>query len=194
MINRFKKDPNYRLDTMKNQFLPCLMQLRLSSDDDQVYINEIQRIWCSLLDKFEGWIDHIDKQYNEMLILGTERSNILGDFVQRLLEPPLDQHFHSVSINKHQLIERYEEAVRDVIHRYPSVNILRKEQQPIPPTRSNRTSNLITPIQIPVLIQQQTPSVLPRPLQQPDRSDPRGSSPMQQDNEEQGSLPPPSSI
>lgn len=129
-----------------------------------------------------------------MLILGTERSTFLGDFVQRLLEPPLDPHYHSVSINKHQLIERYEEAVQDIIHRYPSANIFRKEQQPLPPTRSNRTSNFITPLQIPVVIQQQSPSVLPRPLQQSDRSDPRGSSPMQQDNEEQGSLPPPSSI
>lgn len=53
MINRFKTDPEYRLDTMTHQFLPCLMQLKLSSEDDQAYINEIQRIWCLLLDKLE---------------------------------------------------------------------------------------------------------------------------------------------
>ena len=29
------------------------MQLKLSSEDDQAYINEIQRIWCLLLDKLE---------------------------------------------------------------------------------------------------------------------------------------------
>lgn len=54
VINRFKTDPNYRLDTMTRHFLPCLMQLRLSSEEDKVYIGEIQRVWCSLLDKLEG--------------------------------------------------------------------------------------------------------------------------------------------
>jgi hypothetical protein len=33
------------------------MQLKLSSEDDQAYITEIQRIWCLLLDKFEGMCD-----------------------------------------------------------------------------------------------------------------------------------------
>ncbi|CAF4360841.1 unnamed protein product, partial [Adineta steineri] len=53
VLHRFKTDPNYRLDTMTHQFLPCLMQLKLSSDDDQAYIKEIQRVWCLLLDKLE---------------------------------------------------------------------------------------------------------------------------------------------
>lgn len=53
VINRFKTDPEYRLDTMTHQFLPCLMQLKLSSEDDQAYISEIQGIWCLLLDKLE---------------------------------------------------------------------------------------------------------------------------------------------
>ena len=53
VINRFKTDPDYRLDTMTHQFLPCLMQLKLSSEEDQAYISEIQRIWCLLLDKLE---------------------------------------------------------------------------------------------------------------------------------------------
>ncbi len=38
---------------MTHQFLPCLMQLKLSSEEDQAYITEIQRIWCLLLDKLE---------------------------------------------------------------------------------------------------------------------------------------------
>jgi hypothetical protein len=29
------------------------MQLKLSSEEDQAYITEIQRIWCLLLDKLE---------------------------------------------------------------------------------------------------------------------------------------------
>ena len=29
------------------------MQLKLSSEEDQAYITEIQRIWCLLLDKIE---------------------------------------------------------------------------------------------------------------------------------------------
>jgi hypothetical protein len=52
-MNRFKSDPSYRLDTMTHQFLPCLMQLKLSSEEDQTYITEIQRVWCLLLDKLE---------------------------------------------------------------------------------------------------------------------------------------------
>ncbi len=60
IINRFKTDPNYRLDTITHQFLPCLMQLKLSSEEDQIYITEIQRIWCLLLDKFEGMKDMND--------------------------------------------------------------------------------------------------------------------------------------
>jgi hypothetical protein len=38
---------------MTHQFLPCLMQLKLSLEDDQAYISEIQRVWCLLLDKLE---------------------------------------------------------------------------------------------------------------------------------------------
>ena len=38
---------------MTHQFLPCLMQLKLSSEDDQVYITEVQQTWCLLLDKLE---------------------------------------------------------------------------------------------------------------------------------------------
>jgi len=39
---------------MLRQFLPCLLQLKLSFDEDKIYINEIQRIWSSLLNKVEG--------------------------------------------------------------------------------------------------------------------------------------------
>ena len=45
---------------MTNQFLPCFMQLKLSSEEDHAYIAEIQRIWCSLLDKFEGMLNEIN--------------------------------------------------------------------------------------------------------------------------------------
>lgn len=60
MINRFKSDPDYRLDTMTHQFLPCLMQLKLSSEEDQAYISEIQRVWCLLLDKLERMLTYIN--------------------------------------------------------------------------------------------------------------------------------------
>lgn len=119
-------------------------------------------------------------------ILETERSRYLEEFLQRLFEPPVGQHFHSVSINKHQLIERYEEAVKDLIHRYPSFITHKNEQQSS--TRSNRTTSLIAPIQIPVVIHQQ-----PRTIHQYHGNNPRGSSPMQQGDDEQESLPPSSS-
>jgi hypothetical protein len=118
-----------------------------------------------------------------IFILATERSAFLEEFLQRLLEPPIGQHFHSVSINKNQLIERYEETVRDLIHRYQLFHTHRNEQQSL--IRSNRTLSLITPVQIPVVMHQQ-----PRTIH---RIDPRSSSPMQQGDEEPQSLPPPSS-
>ncbi|CAF3634590.1 unnamed protein product [Rotaria sordida] len=179
VINRFKTDPEYRLDTMTHQFLPCLMQLKLSSEEDQAYITEIQRIWCLLLDKLEP----------------TERSLSLEEFLQRLLEQPIGQHYHSVSINKHQLVERYEEAVRDLIHRYPSFSgSTTDQQQQQSPNRSNRTPVLTAPVPIPVVIpqqqQQQQENRLPENMPV---IDPRGSSPMQQGDEEQESSLPPSS-
>ncbi len=148
------------------------MQLKLSSEEDQAYITEIQRIWCLLLDKLEP----------------TDRSLSLEEFLQRLLEQPIGQHYHSVSINKHQLVERYDEAVRDLIHRYPSFSGNTTEQQQQSPNRSNRTSVLTPPIQIPVVIQQQNRSPEAMPV-----IDPRGSSPMQQGDDEQDSTVPPSS-
>jgi hypothetical protein len=175
VINRFKTDPDYRLDTMTHQFLPCLMQLKLSSEEDQAYITEIQRIWCLLLDKLEP----------------TERSLSLEEFLQRLLEQPIGQHYHSVSINKHQLVERYDEAVRDLIHRYPSFSSTNTDQQPQQqqsPNRSNRAAVLTAPVSIPVVIQQANRSSESMPV-----IDPRGSSPMQQGDDEQDSSVPPSS-
>ncbi|CAF3727151.1 unnamed protein product [Rotaria sp. Silwood1] len=202
VLNHFKTIPDYRLDIMIHQFLPCLMQLKLSSEDDQAYITEIQRIWCLLLDKLEP----------------NEHSILLEEFLQRLLEQPVGQHYHSVSINKHQLIERYEETVRDLIHRHPSF-FTHKNEQPSP-MRSNRTTNVIGSVQIPVVIhhhqqppqqqhhqqplqqqqhhqqplqqqqqQQQPLQQQQRPIQQY-RSNQRGSSPMQQGDDEQEPLPP----
>ncbi len=123
---------------------------------------------------------------NEIEILATERSVFLEEFLQRLLEPPVGQHFHSVSINKHELIERYEDVVRDLIHRYPS--FIHQKNPAQSSIRTNRTSSLTAPVSIPVVISQQQ-----RTIHQFPRSDPRDSSPMQQDNEEQESLPPHSS-
>lgn len=122
-----------------------------------------------------------------MFYLATERSLSLEEFLQRLLEQPIGQHYHSVSINKHQLTERYDEAVRDLIHRYPSFSNNPVDQQPQQqsPTRSNRTSVLPGPVSIPVVIQQTNRAPDPTPV-----IDPRGSSPMQQGDDEQDSSVP----
>ena len=120
-----------------------------------------------------------------MFLLATERSISLEEFLQRLLEQPIGQHYHSVSINKHQLVERYNEAVADLIYRYPSFSgNTTEQQQQQSPNRSNRPAVLTAPVSI----------------QQPNRSpehmpviDPRGSSPMQQGDDEQEPPIPPSS-
>ena len=155
---------------------------------------------CLLLDKLER--THEKKNFSLLLhllwiiccfLLATERSLSLEEFLQRLLEQPIGQHYHSVSINKHQLAERYDDAVRDLIHRYPSFsgNTIEQQQQQSP-GRSNRTAVLTASVSIPVVIQQ--------PNRVPENTpviDPRGSSPMQQGDDEQesssSSLPPSSS-
>lgn len=127
--------------------------------------------------------------------LATERTLSLEEFLQRLLEQPVGQHYHSVSINKHQLVERYDEAVRDLIHRYPSFSgNTNEQQQQQSPTRSNRTS-----VSIPVVIhhhhqqpqQPQQQQINPIPETIP-AVDPRGSSPMQQGDDDQDPPLPPS--
>ena len=180
---------------MIHQFLPCLMQLKLSSEDDQAYIAEIQRVWCLLLDKFEresrGLTSKIHLFRHSPSFLVTDRSLSLEDFLQRLLEQPVGQHYHSVSINKNQLIERYEETVRDLVQRYPSFASNHADEHR-PSVRSNRTSNAMATVQIPIVFrrarsipQHRTGSI---PVIYP-----RGSSPMQQDEDGQepsSALPP----
>ena len=191
VMNRFKSDPEYRLDTMTHQFLPCLMQLKLGSDEDIAYISEIQRAWCLLLDKFERTCSSlVSTGETEVcsLLLATERSICLEEFLQRLLEYPLGQHYHSVSINKHQLISRYEEAVRELIHRYPSLPGYAVEQKALWTPRSVRSTSLNTPVSIPVVIQHSQAQHRATGITV---SHPRGASPMQQGGEEQQPCPPP---
>ena len=180
---------------MIHQFLPCLMQLKLSCEDDQAYIAEIQRVWCLLLDRFESEsralaaTAHLFSLTLASAFLATERSLSLEDFLQRLLEQPVGQHYHSVSINKNQLIERYEETVRDLVQRYPVFGSNRLDEQR-PTVRSNRTSNVMATVQIPIVFsrarsipQHRTGSI---PVIYP-----RGSSPMQQDDDGQEPSPAP---
>ena len=191
VMNRFKTDPDYRLDTMTHQFLPCLMQLKLGSDEDLAYISEIQRAWCLLLDKLEreysiirstGWTLSLFCS----VLLATERSISLEEFLQRLLEYPLGQHYHSVSINKHQLISRYEEAVRELVHRFGPTPSLAHEPQ-ASSVRTTRATSLNTPVSIPVVIHHS---------QQQHRAagiaagHSRGAVPMQQGGDEQPCPPP----
>lgn len=120
----------------------------------------------------------------------------LEEFLQRLLEQPVSQHYHSVSINKHQLVERYDETVRDLQLRYPSF-VAKPNEPTLPqasPIRSNRTTSLPTPpVSIPLVIQQQAHRSMDNPsevLPVADRSD---SSPMRQGDLDE-SLPLPSTL
>ena len=174
-MNHFKTDPEYRLDTMTHKFLPCLMQLKLSSEDDQMYIYEIQRVWFLLLDKIErkDFESTVISCQDYVSVSATERSLSLEEFLQRLLEQPIGQHYHSVSINKHQLVERYDDAVRDLQNRYPTFFNNFSEQRASP----NRTASSM-----------QNDSCLGENVpERPFVNDPRGSSPMQQDDDQQES-------
>lgn len=124
--------------------------------------------------------------YVSPLYLATERSLSLEEFLQRLLEQPISQHYHSVSINKHQLVERYDETVRDLQLRYPSFFAKSNDSSlpQISPVRSNRTTSLPTPpVSIPIVIQQQTHRSMDNPSEiLPVTTDRQDSSPMRQDD------------
>ncbi|UJR30705.1 hypothetical protein I4U23_018225 [Adineta vaga] len=136
ILHRFKTDSNYHLDSMTHQFLPCLIQLKVSSEDDQNFVAGIEKVWYSLLD----------------IVLPSTRLISLQAFLERLRAQPISQHGHSLSVDKQHLIERYQETVRDLIRRYPTFF----QETPL---RFNRSSNLLGPVQIPVRINQRYRSI-----------------------------------
>ncbi|CAF4130771.1 unnamed protein product, partial [Rotaria sp. Silwood1] len=109
------------------------------------------------------------------------------EFLQRLLEQPVGQHYHSVSINKHQLIERYEETVRDLIHRHPSFFTHKNEQAS--PMRSNRTTNVIGSVQIPVVIHHHQQPPQQQHHQQPSQQQQHHQQPLQQQQQQHHQQP-----
>lgn len=80
-----------------------------------------------------------------------ERLKSLEEFFQRLLEQPVGQHYHSVTINKTQLMERYEQIVRELYRHYPSFAVNRTHQQQ-ETNRTVRTTGAVSSVSIPIVI------------------------------------------
>ena len=181
------------------------MQLRLSSEEDRAYIKEIQDSWCLLLDKLERMYKRHELFLSSLLNLATEHSLSLEEFVHCLLEPPGGQHNHSVTINKHQLVERYETTIKDLIHRFPSFVGRKNEQRSL--AQLSQASSVTRSPEFPTSInhhhhhhhqQQQQQQLEQQRLREEQRqrsisqyqSDPCGSRPMQQGDGKQKPLLP----
>jgi hypothetical protein len=84
--------------------------------------------------------------------LAGKRSILLEEFIQRLFEQPTDQHYHSVSINKNNLFERYEEVVRDLIRRQPTLINERCHEMQRSSVPTVRATNPMPSVSIPVVV------------------------------------------
>ncbi|CAF1400668.1 unnamed protein product [Adineta ricciae] len=125
ILSNFRAYSNYYLNDETRQILSCLSQLKISTDDDQTFVSEIQGVWYSLLDQLQP----------------SARSIYLETFLERLFEQPTNQHQHNLSIKTDHLVERYQTTIQELIRQYPTLR-----------HRLDISSVLLEPIQIPITI------------------------------------------
>ncbi|CAF1056361.1 unnamed protein product [Adineta ricciae] len=130
ILSNFRAYSNYNLNDETHHILSCLSELKISSDDDQTFVSEIQEVWYSLLDQLQPSV----------------RSASLEAFLERLLEQPTDQHQHHLSIKTDHLVERYQTTIQELFHQYPTLR-----------HRLDISSVLLEPIQIPITINRSDP-------------------------------------
>ena len=80
------------IETMSGRFLPCFFRLATSTPEDKAMIEEIRRDWLAVL----------DSNLPEM--------TVFHEFMTKLFEEPLANHYHSLNVNKMNLIARYKET------------------------------------------------------------------------------------
>jgi hypothetical protein len=91
------------IETMINKFLNCFFRLAGSTIEDKTMIEEIRQEWLNVLDS------------------NLPELQIFQDFLTKLFEDPIVNHYHSLSVNKTNLANRFREVT--------SAILLNKQQQ-----------------------------------------------------------------
>jgi hypothetical protein len=81
------------IETMNNKFLPCLFRLLNSTQEDKAVVDEIRQEWLAVLDT------------------NLPELQIFHDFMAKLFDDTINNHYHSLNVNKNNLTARYKETV-----------------------------------------------------------------------------------
>lgn len=82
------------IEMMTSKFLPCFFRLSSSTAEDKAMVEEIRGDWLTML----------DSNFQEM--------QTFHDFMNKLFEDPITNHYHSLNVNKTNLATRYKETVQ----------------------------------------------------------------------------------
>jgi len=92
--NNNQQDLTVLIETMISKFLPCFYRLSNSSSDDKAMLDEIRQDWLATLDA------------------NLPELTAYHDFMAKLFEDPFVNHFHSLNVNKTNLLNRYKDIVQ----------------------------------------------------------------------------------
>ena len=107
------------IELMISKFLPCFFRLANpnSTAEDKAMIDEIRQDWLGVLDLnlpgncfLPRQTDHEIKFNNQLIQL--KELQVFHDFMAKLFEDQFVNHFHSLNVNKTNLMNRYREAVQ----------------------------------------------------------------------------------
>lgn len=88
-----EEEMSSQIDILVNKFLPCFYRLTNSTADDRRLIDEIRQDWLGILDNNPP---ELPQAYHL--------------FLTKLLEDPVNNHYHSLNVNKTDLSTRYKET------------------------------------------------------------------------------------
>ncbi|CAF0707342.1 unnamed protein product [Brachionus calyciflorus] len=91
-----QQELNSLIETMINKFLPCFFRLLNSTNEDKAMVEEIRQDWLNILDSNLPGIQ------------------LFHDYMGKLFEEPTTNHYHSLNVNKTNLMSRYQEVVEIV--------------------------------------------------------------------------------
>lgn len=89
-----QQDLTVLIETMISKFLPCFFRLATSTPEDKAMLDEIRKDWLATLDS------------------NLPELTVFHDFMAKLFDDQISNHFHSLNVNKTNLLIRYKEIVQ----------------------------------------------------------------------------------
>lgn len=89
-----QQDLTVLIETMITKFLPCFFRLATSTPEDKTMLDEIR----------QDWLNTLDSNLPEL--------PVFRDFMAKLFDDPFANHFHSLNVNKTNLLTRYKEITQ----------------------------------------------------------------------------------